>query len=285
MRTLLASTLLAAACSSPTSSSSQAPAVTATPTTTEPAITRRRVVAHRGASIEAPENTLAAFRRAWELGAEGIELDVRLSADGAVVVIHDASTKRVGGVDRAVAHQSLAELRALDVGGWKSDRYMGERIPTLAEVLATVPRGGTVFVEIKSEPATAPAVARVIREHDPAARGGAVALQAYDPAALAALAGELPGVAAYWTVDPPTDAGGAPLPYRVELVADAAARELAGLALDYRFVSDELLAAARAAGIAMDVWTVNDPDAMAAWLAKADVRFIETDRPEIAPSL
>jgi glycerophosphoryl diester phosphodiesterase len=283
VRTVLASTLLAAACSSP-APSQPSPQPTPTATTTEPAITRRRVVAHRGASIEAPENTLAAFRRAWELGAEGIELDVRLSADGAVVVIHDASTKRTGGVDRRVSDQSLAELRSLDVGAWKADRYMGERIPTLAEVLATVPRGGTVFVEIKSEPATAPAVARVIREHDPAVRGGAVALQAYDPDGLAALAGELPGVAAYWTVDPPTDPDGAPLPYRIELVADAAARTFAGLALDYRFVTDDFLAAARAAGIAMDVWTVNDPAAMAAWLGKADVRFIETDRPEIAPA-
>jgi glycerophosphoryl diester phosphodiesterase len=279
VRTSLAwSVVAAAACSS---SSPPPPPGTATPAEAA-AITRPRVVAHRGASIEAPENTLAAFRRAWQLGAEGIELDVRLSKDGAVVVIHDATTRRLAGVDRPVADQTLAELQALDVGGWKDARHAGERIPTLAEVLATVPAGGTVFVEIKSEAATAPAVARAIRDADPTARGGAVALQGYDPDGLAALAAELPHAPAYWTVDPPPDGNGGALPYPAALIDAAVARRFPGLALDYRFVTDDFLAAARGAGLAIDVWTINDAAAMRAWLGR-DVRWIETDAPAIAP--
>src|SRR5688500_6878111 len=74
---------------------------------------RPRIVAHRGASFEAPENTISAFKRAWALGVEGVELDVRVTKDGEVVVFHDATTKRIGGVDRPVADQTLAELRTL----------------------------------------------------------------------------------------------------------------------------------------------------------------------------
>jgi len=239
---------------------------------------RPRICAHRGASIEAPENTHAAFRRAWQLGAECVELDVRLSVDGAVVVFHDATTARIGGVDRPVAAQTLAELRQLDVGA-------GERMPLLAEVLAEAPAGATVFVELKSEAATAPAVAAVIRAAAVEARGAHVALQGYDAASLAALAGLLPGAPAYWDVDPPV-VDGQPTRYPAALVdamiAEATSRGFAGLALDVRGVDPALVARVRAAGLELDVWTLNDAALIAAWQAQP-VRWIETDAPALAP--
>src|SRR5262245_27937128 len=76
------------------------------------------VVAHRGASDEAPENTLAAFRLGFEQ-ADAVELDLHLSKDGHAIVIHDKTTKRTAGLDRPVAEQTLEELKALDAGGWK----------------------------------------------------------------------------------------------------------------------------------------------------------------------
>jgi glycerophosphoryl diester phosphodiesterase len=244
---------------------------------------RPRIVAHRGASAEMPENTMAAFRRAWDLGVEGIELDVRLSSDGQVVVIHDATTARTAGVDKAVDAQTLAELLALDAGAWKGPRFAGERIPTLVEVLASVPKGGTVFVELKSAVETAPAVAQVIRDADPARTGGHVALQAYDPFALAALASALPGVPAYWTIDAPTDAAGAPTYYPTTIIDDAVGRRFAGLALDVRGVDEAFLSAAKSAGLLVDVWTLNSAPLITEWLGQ-DVRWIETDKPELAPS-
>jgi glycerophosphoryl diester phosphodiesterase len=240
---------------------------------------RPRIVAHRGASHDAPENTLAAFKRAWALGAEAVELDVRLTRDGQVVVIHDATTLRLAGVDRAVADQTLAELRALDVGAWKHIKYQGERIPTLAEALATIPGGRTMFVEIKTGKDTAPAIAAVIKDARPTSV--AIALQGFDPDALAVLAAALPDAAAYWTVDPPHTSDQA-LPYPIELVAETKRRGFAGLALDYRGVTDELLVAASKADILVDVWTLNDTPLLADWLGR-DVRWIETDRPELAP--
>ncbi len=234
-----------------------------------PPATRPRIVAHRGASYEAPENTLAAFRRAWELGVECVELDMHVTRDGAVVVIHDDTTRRIGGVDRAVSDQTLAELRALDMG-------QGERIPTIAEALATIPEGRTMFVEIKTGPATAPAIARAIRA---APHRGHIALQGFDPEALAALAAELPEAPAFLDLAPPVE-NDRPLTYPATAL-DVAVGRFAGVALLHESVDAGLLAAARSAGLLVDVWTINDAGLLAAWLGE-DVRWVETDRPELA---
>lgn len=114
--------------------------------------TAQLVIAHRGASHDAPENTLAAFRLAFEQGADGVEADFRLSRDGQIVCIHDEDTRRVAGKKLVVARSSLAELRALDVGSWKDATYSRERIPTLEEVIEAVPAGKMLFVELKTGP-------------------------------------------------------------------------------------------------------------------------------------
>lgn len=123
-------------------------------------------VAHRGESLDAPENTLAAINLAWQRGADAVELDVRLSADGQLVAIHDPDTERVtgGGAKLTVAEQTAESLGALDVGAWKDPKFAGERIPTLAEALATLPpdRGKRLFIEVKVGPeATEPLAAAI----------------------------------------------------------------------------------------------------------------------------
>jgi len=116
------------------------------------------IIAHRGASHDAPENTLAAFRLAWEQGADGIEGDFYLTKDKQIICFHDKTTKRVApdSPERPVADMTLAELRALDVGRWKHARFAGEKPPTLEAVLHTVPAGKLFFVEIKSGPEILP---------------------------------------------------------------------------------------------------------------------------------
>lgn len=109
---------------------------------------RPLILAHRGASLRAPENTLAAFRLALEEGADGVELDAKLSADGKVVVMHDPSLLRTTGVRAHVQNLTLAELRTLDAGGHFSAEYQGEKIPTLAEVFDAVGKRGLIDVEI-----------------------------------------------------------------------------------------------------------------------------------------
>jgi glycerophosphoryl diester phosphodiesterase len=121
------------------------------------------IIAHRGASYDAPENTLSALRLAWEQGADAVEVDVHQSADGELVVIHDATTRKTAGVNRRVSAASLRELQALDVGRWKHRRWAGERIPTLEEAIRTVPRRKRIFAEIKCGVKCLPRLVEIVR--------------------------------------------------------------------------------------------------------------------------
>ncbi len=107
------------------------------------------LLAHRGASADAPANTLAAFRRAVETGADGVELDVHLSRDGQVIVIHDETVTSVTGMPGRVRDMTLAEIQALDAGSYFSPAFRGERIPTLEEVLNVLRPDMVVNVELK----------------------------------------------------------------------------------------------------------------------------------------
>src|SRR5262245_50254296 len=111
-----------------------------------------KIIAHRGASHDAPENTLAAINLAWQQRADAVEIDVRLSKDGRLVAIHDPTTKRTCCVNHKVSDLTLAELKALDAGQWKGNRWAGEKIPTLYEVLETVPKGKNLVIELKDSP-------------------------------------------------------------------------------------------------------------------------------------
>ena len=93
------------------------------------------VIAHRGASLAAPENTMAAFRKAAAMGAECIETDLHLSRDGRLVVLHDATLNRTTNGDGLVKNFTYAELRKLDAGSWFSEEFKGERMPTVEDLL------------------------------------------------------------------------------------------------------------------------------------------------------
>src|SRR5688500_9506326 len=130
----------------------------------------RRVewVAHRGESYLAPENTMAAVNLGWELGADAVEFDVHLTSDGKLICIHDADTLRVtGGEGKGtkliVKDTPAAELQKLDVGSWKDPKYAGEKMPMIGDVLATVPEGKRLFLEIKTTAESVPAAVEAIR--------------------------------------------------------------------------------------------------------------------------
>ncbi|ANS73797.1 hypothetical protein AWM70_03760 [Paenibacillus yonginensis] len=108
-------------------------------------------IAHRGASGYCPENTMAAFKRAIELGANGIETDVQMTADGHLVLIHDEGLQRTAGSPKRVKDVTLEELRTLDAGSWYDPSFAGERVPTLRELLELVlPTSVQVNIELKN---------------------------------------------------------------------------------------------------------------------------------------
>lgn len=123
----------------------------------------RAVIAHRGASVYAPENTLAAFRKAVEQGADAIELDAKLSLDGRVMVCHDQTLERTtNGSGRLASYNSTA-LQMLDAGSWFSQEFRGEIIPTLEEVLVELGQKTCWFLELTNyRSPTDPLVERVV---------------------------------------------------------------------------------------------------------------------------
>lgn len=236
---------------------------------------RLEVIAHRGASHDAPENTVAAIKLAWAQDADASEFDVYLSKDRQVVVVHDADTKRVAGVEKKVAEQTLAELRQLDVGRWKGARFAGERVPTLDEMLATVPAGKRVFVEVKCGPEIVPELDRVLRASRLAPDRTPVI--SFNAAVVAAVKKARPDLPAYWIVSlnpkkktPPT---------AEELLKKAREIKADGLDLSAAEILDQTYAGkVKAAGLKLYVWTVNDPE-VARRLVGLGVDGITTDRP------
>lgn len=123
-------------------------------------------IAHRGASYLAPENTVASANLAWELGADAVEVDVYLAKDNRVMVIHDKDTKRTssGKKNLVIEDTPSMVLRDLDVGSWKDEKFKGEKIPYLSEIIKTVPEGKQLVVELKSGREVIPHLQRVVEK-------------------------------------------------------------------------------------------------------------------------
>jgi len=234
------------------------------------------IIAHRGASQDAPENTLAAFKLGLEQGAAAIELDVHLTKDGRLAVIHDGNTQRTTGVSKKVAETSLADLQALDAGAWKGAKWQGTRIPELAEVLEMLPVGKRVFIELKCGAEALGELERVMRASGRAAEQ--MVLIGFDFAVMAEAKRRNPGRRVCWVVEPRSGFAGRG-PTAAELAERAAAGKLDGLFLSQKFPLDAgFVGKLKAAGLACYVWTVNDA-AVAKRLEAAGVAGLCTDRP------
>lgn len=128
---------------------------------------RPLVIAHRGASSYAPENTYAAFDLALRMGAKGFEMDVHLSADGKIVVIHDRTLERTTNGSGAVNQKTLAELLTLDAGSWFGPEFTGERIPLLEDLMRRYRNRAHLHIEIKDGgPDMVREIGRLVRELD-----------------------------------------------------------------------------------------------------------------------
>lgn len=235
------------------------------------------IIAHRGASHDAPENSLAAFRLGWEQGADAVELDFRLSRDGHVVVMHDATTRRTGGCDKPVAEQTMDELAQLDIGSWKDPKWAGERIPHLTGVLATVPPDKKAFIEIKCGPEILPALGKDLESS--ALKPEQIVLIGFNAGTLRMARRQFPQARIFWLVACPSDPGSDRLPPIADLIETAHASGFNGLNLDGHFAVDASTASRiHSAGLGLYCWTVDDPRVAATWKA-AGVDGITTNRP------
>lgn len=236
-----------------------------------------QLVSHRGESEDAPENTLASVNLAWERGIPGAEVDVYLTADGHLIAMHDANTRRTTGVDRQVRESTLAELQELEAGSWKGARWAGEPIPTLEQILRTVPDDRELFIEVKDDAEAIPAVERAIQLY---ARNPAnMVIISFQADAVAESKRRMPELRAYYLSSFRRDADtGAWSPTVEELIERA--QELNADALNLSAngpIDAEFVRKVKEAGLGMYVWTVNDPE-VARCMIDAGVDGITTDR-------
>lgn len=237
-------------------------------------LTAVEIIAHRGASHAAPENTLAAARLAWTEGADALEFDVRLTADAQLAVVHDETMQRLAGVPLNVGQATLAELQRLDVGRWKQERFAGETIPTLAAMLGSVPAGKRAFIELKGGPETVAPLQRGLRD------GGfaptQIAVIAFDLASASAAKKAVPHSEVAWILDHDAATRRSSIEAIVGQCREAA---LDGLDLSAGWPIDlSLVNQVHRAGLKLYVWTVDDP-AVARRLVDAGVDGITTNRP------
>ncbi|HNT35366.1 MAG TPA: glycerophosphodiester phosphodiesterase family protein [bacterium] len=235
-------------------------------------------IAHRGASYDAPENTLASINLAWKVNAKAVEIDVYLTADENIVAIHDKTAERTGGKDLLIREQTLDALRQLDFGRHKGEQWAGERIPTFPEILATVPEDGKMFVEIKCGSEIIFKLRECVQRSG--LRTDQIVYICFDLPTLEAVKRALPEHLCYWLrsikKNPET---GVWEPDVESMIEGASKAGLDGLDVQAREIVDSsFVKKVRGAGMGIYVWTVNEiPLAQA--MVEAGVDGITTDRP------
>ena len=237
------------------------------------------IVAHRGASAYAPENTVPAYELAWEMEAEAAELDVQMTGEEGIIVIHDHSTDRTTGHQGIVREMSHAELRALDAGAWKGAQWAGTQLPFLQEIYDTMPPGRQLFVEIKRSELLA--VEKVVEEIEASGRREDTVIIAFVKAICEEAVRLAPDIPVLWLIGAERDEDGNFLPIPVERAREAAEAGIAGLNVNINGITQELKDACDAEGITLSVWTVNPPEDIRR-MVRLGVYAITTDVPDVA---
>lgn len=238
------------------------------------------IVAHRGASSRAPENTLAAFRLGFDHGADAVEGDFRLTRDGVVVAMHDETLRRTTGDPRAVAtvlRSDLSDLSVGDWGAWKGTGFQEERVPTLSQVFAIVPDGRGIFVELKGGvDMVEPTLLAIERSGISSDR---ITIIAFDADVVAAIKRCAPEQRALWLTSF-RRRGSSWSPDAREVVETAMRIGADGVDVkaDRLVVDEAFVEIVRAAGLELHVWTVNDP-VLAGRMVGLGVDSITTDEP------
>jgi len=218
-----------------------------------------KVVGHRGSAGVLPENTLAGFRYAIELGVDAVECDVHLTRDGHLVVIHDATADRTTDGAGRIAEMNLAEVRALDAGG-------GQRVPTFEEVLALVAGRCGLLCELKADGTEAPAV-EAVRARGMEADVMFISFNLERLANVKRLDGRLAVGALFAAADDE----------EIARAADVGARHLG---VHYRHIYMDMVPRVRGAGMELGAWTPNELKDMQL-LMEMGVDCLTTDRPDI----
>jgi glycerophosphoryl diester phosphodiesterase len=236
-----------------------------------------QLVGHRGSSYDLPENTMISFRQAWEEGCDAIELDVHLTSDGRIAVIHDDNALRTTGHDLPIAHTTMTELKRLDAGSWKSPLYRGEAIPELDEVLASGPAHARFFIEVKCGPEILPALKRSLDKNG-AGDYTKYILLSFNPEVLGHARRVIPGLKRLWNVEIVQQATDGH-PSAAEVVRTAREMQLDAVGLGFLPRPDQsFIRTVQQAGLEIFIWTIDDP--VDAWnMQELGIDALASNRP------
>lgn len=210
------------------------------------------IVAHRGASSLAPENTLAAVRKGIEVGAQWIEIDVHQTSDHHLVVLHDEKLDRTTNGSGAVNQYTLAEVRRLDAGSWFSAEFSGERIPTLQEVLEATKDKAILLIELKGSNIEGPTI-ELIREMN---MENQVVIQSFDHDAVANAKALAPEIPTMLLIKEPSFASNPQIAAKW-MVKRAEKKNADGIGIRFSYLTNDLVKLAGERGLAVFPWTVN----------------------------
>lgn len=227
------------------------------------------IIAHRGSSFMAPENTVASAQLAWQQQADAVEVDIYLSSDNRVMVMHDGNTKRTTGQSFKISETSSEVLRTLDAGSWKSEQYKGEKIPFLEEMIATVPKGNKLVIEIKCGPEVFPALEEIVKK---CGKKKQLIFIAFNWETILQAKQIFPKNSCYWLSSSATAVQ--------DKIGEAIANKLDGLNLNYKIVDEAIAKKVKNAGLELLSWTVDDP-AEVKRLIGLGVTGITTNRPDL----
>jgi len=226
-----------------------------------------KIIAHRGASYLAPENTVASAKVAWESGADAVECDIWLSKDNKIVCCHDASTKRSTGQDHKISETGSKVLRKLDAGSFKNEKYRGEKLPYLKELIKTVPDGKELVIELKCKSEVLPFLRIEIDKHQ---KNRNFTFICFDFQIICDTKAAFPEHPCYWLCS-----NAALLETTLSKVPAA---NIEGVSLGYAIITESVMEKAEKLNLEVYSWTVDDP-AEAKRLISMGVKGITTNRP------
>ena len=237
-----------------------------------------RFISHRGESMDAPENTMAAFRLSQERGVFGFECDIYMTADNEIICLHDLTLDRTTDGSGKPDAYTLAELRKLDAGSWKNARFAGERIPTLAEALTLAREGSEIYIDIKR--ADIPRLVEIVKAEPKATAERIVFLGGGGN--IPQLRELLPDYRTYWVVGVREKEDGTLTPSAQEAVAALKKMGAHGIDLQghgaaaQKLITKAYVQTIKDAGFSFHVWTINSA-VRAAELAELGAETITTD--------
>jgi len=235
-----------------------------------------KIIAHRGASFNAPENTIRAITLAWAQKISKVEIDIHITKDKRIVAIHDANTSEVAVKHLNIKNTLFKELQKLDVGSWKHKKWSGVKIPSIEEILATLPKFGVLIIEIKCGIEIIPYLRKAIKEIP----SHQIEFISFDYRVISSIKTNFPKHKALWLLDldytPETRKNNLPVEIYIQKALEA---KLDGLNIwAGKIANNNYIKKIKQHNLLVYIWSTNDPK-VAKFFLNAKVDALTTDRP------